>query len=548
MTNDDTTSSIDDQLDRIVAEYTDAVEAGRAPKREEYLSQVPRTARPGLERCLKMIDAGVASAPSATRPLVAGDHLGRYKLRREVGRGGMAIVWLAEDPELARPVALKILRPGLALDQVHVDRFKREALAIARLKHAHVVQIHEVGEAQGYHYLAMEYVDGPSLATVLAALPDQRRWTPDELAVAAGIHSLAQGQSFEQAICRLLAPVADALQAAHDLGLVHRDVKPSNILLHRDGRAVVADFGLAKGEGDPGLSLTGDAIGTPHYMSPEQAQVSEATVDHRTDIYSLGVTFYEALAGRRPFEGRSILEVFEKIKTQVAPPLRARNRRVTKNASAVAQRAMSRWPEDRYESAALLAEDLRALGQGLATQAHSQRLGLFSRAARNGRWWMSGQQWEYRSERELLGLPLVHIVRGRRMPGQAIRVAKGWIAVGDVALGGIALGGVSAGIFACGGFAFGGLLTWAGMGLGLGVGFGGMMISTVAIAGVAAGWLAFGGVALGYAAIGGLPIGTYACGGNPKGRYKLGGGHRDQEAVDFFQESVPMVLQWLGIQ
>ncbi|MCZ6597530.1 MAG: serine/threonine-protein kinase, partial [Planctomycetota bacterium] len=246
------TDSIDDLLDQLVAEYSDRVAAGDAPTKAEVLERVPAAARPGLERCLKMIDAGSAQAPGVMRPLAPGLQVDQFKLLRELGRGGMAIVWLAQDTELKRPVALKLLRPGLAFEERHVDRFRREALAIARLRHAHIVQIHGVGEAQGYHYLAMEFVEGPSLATVLAALPTDRSPTADDLARALGRPSLAApGRTLEQAVQRL----------GHQHGLVHRDVKPSNILIHDDGRAVIADFGLAKGSDDPALSLTGDPIG-----------------------------------------------------------------------------------------------------------------------------------------------------------------------------------------------------------------------------------------------------------------------------------------------
>ena len=144
-----------DLLDRIVAEYSDELAAGRTPDRASYLGRVEPGERPGLERCLKMIEAGMARVPSGVA-LVPGLQLDQYELVREIGRGGMALVWLANDRELKRPVALKILRPGLALEERHADRFHREGLAIARLQHPNIVQIHGVGEAHGYHYLSME--------------------------------------------------------------------------------------------------------------------------------------------------------------------------------------------------------------------------------------------------------------------------------------------------------------------------------------------------------------------------------------------------------
>jgi serine/threonine-protein kinase len=232
---------LDDLLDHIVAEYSDALAAGRSPSRRDYLERVDPAARPGLERCLKMIESGLAAVPAGLLPLVPNMQFGRYLLRREIGRGGMAIVWLALDTELQRPVALKMLRPGLALEGKHTDRFRREALAVAKLKHPNIVQIYDVGEERGYNYLAMEFVEGPSLATVLEAV-EKTRFSADELRRAAGAPHLGPGAvGYEQAVALLMMQVADALSAAHEKGLVHRDIKPSNILLRADGTVVVAD-------------------------------------------------------------------------------------------------------------------------------------------------------------------------------------------------------------------------------------------------------------------------------------------------------------------
>ncbi|MEW6074368.1 MAG: serine/threonine-protein kinase [Planctomycetota bacterium] len=540
--------SLDDRLDRLVAEYCDRVQAGESPLRDAYLAEVPSEARPGLERCLKMIDAGIATVPSAARPLVPETKFGRYTLRREVGRGGMAQVWLARDEELERPVALKILRPGLALEAQHVDRFRREALAIARLRHPHIVQVYDVGEAHGYHYLAMELVEGPSLATVLGALPAKRRWSADELARAAGIPALSSRErSFEQALAALLAPVAAALHVAHEQGLIHRDVKPSNILLRPDGTAVVADFGLAKGQGDPALSLTGDTIGTPYYMSPEQAWLAEAKVDHRTDVYSLGVTLYEALGGARPFEGGTMLEVFEAIRTTIPPALRSRQSRVSKDAEALVQRAMARRPADRYASAAELAADLVALAERRPTEARRRRGGLLRRAWTAYLAARSGQPTEYRSPRTFAGLPLLHFYGGRRMPGQRPRVARGWIAAGDIAIGAFASGPVAVGLVAIGGISAGLLFAWGGLAAGLLLAFGGLAVGGLPIGGVAAGYLAFGGAAFGYAAIGGYACGVYALGGKAVGRYLVTNGHADPEAREWFANTVPFLLERMGM-
>jgi hypothetical protein len=535
---------LDDLLDRLVAEFSDALTRGADVRRDDFLARVPAQARPGLERCLKVLEAGLAQVPSAREPLGPGSRLGRYRLVRELGRGGMAHVWLAQDPELARPVALKVLRPGLALEPQHVDRFRREALAVARLAHAHVVLVHDVGAERGWHFLAMEYVEGPALAQVIAALGGARRASSEELARATGVAALARkGRSFEAAVAELLAPVADALHAAHELGLVHRDVKPSNILLRRDGRAVVADFGLAKAAGDPALSLTGDTLGTPYYMAPEQAWLSATRVDARSDVYSLGVTLYETLGGVRPFQGESVLQVFEAIKTRVPPGLRSHVRHLTKDAEAVVRRAMQRAPEERYASAAELAADLRALAAGeptLARRAEGSRAKrLLFGVAQVAR----GARFEYRSAHTLLGLALVHVIVGRRAAGERLRAAKGWFALGDLAIGPVAVGNVALGGLSFGGLALG-AFSLAGLALG-GFACGGGAVGGIAVGGAAAGGFAFGGAAVGYAAVGGYARGHYALGGKAVGEHVIDGLRADREALRWFEDHAPYALSLL---
>ncbi|MFT4542706.1 MAG: serine/threonine protein kinase [Planctomycetota bacterium] len=544
----DTRERLDDLLDRLVAEYSDGLAAGRRPIRADYLARVDPSARPGLERCLKMIEAGLAAMPAGLMPLIQDAQFGRYVLKREIGRGGMAIVWLAFDPELERPVALKILRPGLAIEVKHTDRFRREALAVAKLQHPNIVQIHDVGEECGYQYLAMEFVEGPSLATVLEAV-DTQRYSADELRRAAGAPALARGMlGFEQAMAHLLMQVADALSAAHDKGLVHRDIKPSNILLRSDGTAVVADFGLALSEGDPALSMTGDTLGTPYYMSPEQAQLSETKVDHRTDVYSLGVTLFEALSGARPFEGGSALEVFEAIKTHLPRSLQSYEKRVTKQAGAVVRMAMAHDPEQRYESAADFKEDLHALANGSPVRAWKKHGGILRRLWAELQWMSSGIPYEYKTSTTFLGLPLVHVYSGRRYPGQKWRVAKGWIAYGEVACGGICAGGASVGVISFGGISAGLLCSMGGISAALGVSAGGISMAGLASTGgiSLALWLAIGGIARGYAAIGGHARGTYAMGGNADGEYVISETRQDMTEEEWWNGALSPMWEFLG--
>ncbi len=506
-------SSLDDLLDGLVAEYSARLSRGERSG-ADLLLRAPEEHRARLERVFGMMAAGIVHAPGTPAALHPGSQLDRFRIVREIGRGGMAVVYLATQLDLARPVALKVLRAGLSVDKRHVERFAREALAVARLNHPHIVQVHAVGEAQGWHYLAMEYVEGPTLAEVYEQLPPARERTAEDLARAAGMSAESvAGLSFERALCQLLAPVARALATTHELGLLHRDVKPSNILIRKGGHALIADFGLAKGDNDPGLSLTGEPVGTPFYMSPEQALLVEQEIDQRSDVYSLGVTLYEGLAGRRPFEGRTLLAVLDALRSENAPPLRMLVPKSSRDAAAVVGRAMAREREERYPSALEFAADLSALAGGSATQArarHGGMRGLVLRIHAQGR----GGSREFVSEQTLLGLPLLHINFGPRGPRVGDRpVARGWLAIGDVAIGLVAIGGIALG----------------------GIALGGMSLGLAAFGGLAAGGLALGGVSLGAAAIGGLACGYYAFGGYALGAHVITGLVRDPQALEFFR-------------
>ncbi len=521
-------SSLDDLIDQLVATYSDRLSAGGERDTRDLLEQLPEEHRPALARCLRVVEAGLGRAPLASAPLGAGVELGGFRIEREIGRGGMSIVYLAEQPALKRKVALKVLRAGLATDQRHVDRFRREALAIARLQHPHIVQVHAVGEERGWHYLAMEHIDGRNLSEVYDALAsiEPRRRTREDLARACGSERVAElGANYEAALAGLLAPVARAIGVAHEIGIVHRDVKPSNILIHKDGRALIADFGLAKGDDDPGLSLTGEPLGTPYYMSPEQAEASFSAVDQRTDVYSLGVTFYEGLAGRRPFEGETALVVLNKVRSEVPRPVMQFNKQVSGRADAVVTRAMARERDERYARVLDLASDLAAVAEGRPTQALLLEKGAAQQIFLGIRIGLRGKAFEYRSRAGLLGWPLVHVNLGAHARPRQLRTAKGWLAIGDTALGFVAIGSRAAGVFA----------------------FGGAALGVVSFAGVSAGALAFGGIALGVSASGGVAVAwhealgglavarDFAAGGYAIARHVIDGATSDPIAVEHFQ-------------
>ncbi|HYQ89356.1 MAG TPA: protein kinase [Candidatus Binatia bacterium] len=280
-----------------------------------------------------------------------GKAISRYRIAERIGTGGMGVVYRARDERLGRDVALKLLS-GVSLDPDASQRFVREAQLAATLNHPNIVTIYEVEEADGYHFIAMEFVEGETLRA-----------------------RIARGPLDLDEVIRIGADVADALDAAHTLGLVHRDVKPANILLTRSGRAKVADFGLAKRvEGEPGpgdagptdnaatvsdLSRAGAVAGTVSYMSPEQTRGD--TLDPRSDLFSLGVVLYEALTGRLPFEGPTAIAVIHEIAV-VEPPAPSRIRRGLPRAlDAIVLRAMGKDRERRYARGGEIAAALRSL-------------------------------------------------------------------------------------------------------------------------------------------------------------------------------------------
>ena len=267
----------------------------------------------------------------------------RYALVRVLGSGGMAKVYLAHDEVLGRDVALKMLRGAYAEDEEFVERFKREAQAAARLSHPNIVAVYDRGRAEdGSYYIAMEYVPGGTL---------KERIVRDG-ALSPGISAGVAEQ------------IADALSAAHDQGVVHRDIKPQNALVTRSGDIKVTDFGIARAAASPSVTATSVVLGTAAYMSPEQAQGK--VVGPQSDLYSLGVVLYEMLTGSLPFEAENPVAVSMQHVNEPAPSPRAANPEVPEALDAITMRLLAKDPEDRYPSAAALVNDLDRLQSGLA--------------------------------------------------------------------------------------------------------------------------------------------------------------------------------------
>jgi serine/threonine protein kinase len=264
----------------------------------------------------------------------SGQTIGSYQISEEIGKGGMAVVCRAYQPQLERWVAIKILQAKGTTGTEFLDRFRREARAIAALRHPNILTIYDYGEEHGIAYIVMEYVPGGTLK----------------------VHSTGQPMQWSDA-AQLVIPVGRALAYAHSQGIVHRDVKPANILLPRSNWPLLADFGLVKLVGHQrGITRPGVSIGTPAYFSPEQAAGDD--VDHRTDIYGLGVVLYELLTGHLPFEAESPVELMLQRLRQPPTPPRQFNPHINPQLESTILRALSRDPEARHPTMETLVRDL----------------------------------------------------------------------------------------------------------------------------------------------------------------------------------------------
>jgi predicted Ser/Thr protein kinase len=276
---------------------------------------------------------------SLTPEVPGGGRLGEFRLLREIGRGGMGIVYEAEQEPLGRRVALKVLPAGAALDERLAVRFLREARAAARLDHPGIVRVFTSGQEAGVLYFTMELVHGRPLDRLIAEGP----FEPGRAA-------------------RVALEVARALWHAHQAGLVHRDIKPENILTTEDGRARLTDFGLVHESSERPVTISHMVLGTPAFIAPEQARGDP--VDPRSDVYSLGAVLYAMLAGRPPYTGRVPAVIISHVLGEEPPPLASLRPGLPEDLIAVCSRALARDPRDRYQTAGMLAEDLERYAQG----------------------------------------------------------------------------------------------------------------------------------------------------------------------------------------
>ena len=272
---------------------------------------------------------------------------GRYRIIRKLGSGGMANVYLAEDQELGRRVAIKILNDRHANDDQFVERFRREAKNAAGLSHPNIVSIYDRGEAEGTYYIAMEFLDGRSLKELIVG----RGPAPVNVAI------------------DYTRKILDALRFAHRNGIVHRDIKPHNVIVDAEGRVKVTDFGIARA-GTSQMTEVGSIIGTAQYLSPEQAK--GAPVDQTSDLYSVGIVLYELLTGKVPFSGDSPVEIAMKHISAVPEPPSAHRPDVPEDLDLIVLRALGKTPEERYPSAEAMDEDLGRVAQGLAVSRETE--------------------------------------------------------------------------------------------------------------------------------------------------------------------------------
>ncbi|MDR3622514.1 MAG: protein kinase [Paludisphaera borealis] len=375
----------DHRLIAALEDYVAACDRGARPNRSSFLRAHEAIAAE-LAECLEGLDclqgagAWFQGEDLAATGLhgEAGDHpklpdrLGDYRIIRELGRGGMGVVYEAEQISLGRRVALKLLPFTAAMDPRQVQRFQVEVQAAAHLHHPHIVPIYAVGCESGTHYYAMQYIAGRSLAAVITDLKQARETRPDwmhswdwpesgsvELTPARLSKDQRRGSPFFRGVARLGVQAADALEHAHSLGVVHRDVKPANLLLDDRGEIWIADFGLARLQGDSGLTVTGDLVGTLRYMSPEQALACRGIVDHRTDVYSLGVTLYELLALRPAFPGGDMPMLVHQITNEEPTPPSRHEPLLPRDLETIVLKAMAKEAGNRYATAHEMAEDLR---------------------------------------------------------------------------------------------------------------------------------------------------------------------------------------------
>jgi eukaryotic-like serine/threonine-protein kinase len=399
-----TSAALDLLVAQVVDEFHEALKRGETPDVEEYAARHPDAAAV-LRNVLATFQLLDGTSPSFSPQRSADGQdgssaaplsgtLGDFRILREIGRGGMGVVYEAEPISLGRIVALKVLPFAATMDARGLQRFQNEARAAASLHHPHIVPVHAVGCDRGVHYYAMQLIKGQSLDVVLRELRGLRASRKSEQLRAPGGTAPSQARDVAPTIDRLPAhdpatlqdvqpqastlamldpkeqvrrivelviQAAQAIEYAHELGIVHRDIKPANMLMDTCGNLWITDFGLAQIGADTRMTLTGDMVGTLRYMSPEQAEGRRAILDQRADVYSLGVTLYELLTLEPAVRGHSREAILRGLIFDEPTPPRQLNRAIPKDLETIILKAIAKKPAERYATMAALAADMRAL-------------------------------------------------------------------------------------------------------------------------------------------------------------------------------------------
>ena len=394
---------VDDLVAQVVEEYFQRLKRGEQPQLEEFVERYP-----ALSDLLKTVIPGLQVAEQPADSKISPEQhkrIGDFRILRQLGRGGMGIVYEAEQISMNRRVALKVLPLAGLVDETKIRRFQNEVRAVAALDHPNIVSVYTVGEERGVHYYAMQLIRGRGLSEVISSLRhvrdegenldgasigqitnigrvNDRADVDDDAAAEAveadspdvagaetiGTVAKADGSTISNSsrreyfrnVATLGIQAATALQHAHDQGIIHRDIKPANLLLDSASKLYVTDFGLARIESDVGVTMTGDLIGTLRYMAPEQALAKRVVVDHRVDIYALAVTLYELLALRPAYLAEDRQELLKQIAFEEPVPLSRIDRDIPAELETIVHKAMSKDMDQRYASAQDLADDLRA--------------------------------------------------------------------------------------------------------------------------------------------------------------------------------------------
>ena len=351
----------DDLVQQAVEDFVERCTKGDPPDPRTFAETWPASVRERVEqRCQQYLvfDDYVGHQLWSTEELEKneGREFGDFVIEEELGRGGMGVVYLARQRSLNRRVALKVLASGLTLSKAHVERFRREAMQTAGLHHPGIVPVHSFTEIDGTLAFAMDYIAGRNLGEVIDDLRLENGPKPEQVRGSIGMDA-DKGYVAEAAL--LCAQIADALEAAHGMDIAHRDIKPRNIMINERGRALLLDFGLAKNIGQASISRSGDITGTAHYMSPEQTLAKRVPLDHRTDIFSLGIILYELLTLQRPFDGKNLQQIVYEICFKEPTPIQRLNPKAPRDLVTICGKALEKDPHKRYQTAAEFRADLQ---------------------------------------------------------------------------------------------------------------------------------------------------------------------------------------------